>query len=99
MIQDEVPSALLDTHIKNVETAVIDGKSDPATAALALSGNTLCFMSVNFNYRCLLSLLVLALLTVGIGLRYCWNGGREGRRGQRQGEAGKGRREGERKEG
>lgn len=28
-IKDEVPSALLDAHIKNVEAAAADGNSDP----------------------------------------------------------------------
>merc|ERR1711988_129920 len=37
-IKDEVPSALMDTHMKNVENALGDGKSDPATSALAQSG-------------------------------------------------------------
>ncbi|XP_057376091.1 SWI/SNF complex subunit SMARCC2-like isoform X2 [Daphnia carinata] len=37
-IKDEVPSALLETHMKNVETAVAEGKSDPSVAALTQSG-------------------------------------------------------------
>lgn len=37
-IKDEVPSALLETHMKNVENALTEGKSDPSVAALAQSG-------------------------------------------------------------
>jgi SWI/SNF related-matrix-associated actin-dependent regulator of chromatin subfamily C len=37
-IKDEVPSALLETHMKNVESALSEGKSDPSVAALAQSG-------------------------------------------------------------
>ena len=37
-IKDEVPSALLETHMKNVENALSEGKSDPSVAALAQSG-------------------------------------------------------------
>lgn len=29
-LQDEVPASLLDSHIKNVEASVADGKFDPA---------------------------------------------------------------------
>lgn len=37
-IKDEVPSALLETHMKNVENAVSEGKSEPTVAALTQSG-------------------------------------------------------------
>ncbi|EFX80450.1 hypothetical protein DAPPUDRAFT_51378 [Daphnia pulex] len=37
-IKDEVPSALLETHLKNVENALSEGKSDASVAALAQSG-------------------------------------------------------------
>ena len=37
-IKDEVPSSLLDTHMKNVEKALKDGKTDAVVAALAQSG-------------------------------------------------------------
>ena len=37
-IKDEVPSALLEAHMKNVEGALADGKAEPAVAALNQSG-------------------------------------------------------------
>lgn len=36
-IKDEVPAALMDAHMKNVEASSTEGKFDP-TAGLALSG-------------------------------------------------------------
>lgn len=38
-IKDEVPSSLLDTHMKNVEKALKEGKKDAVMAALSQSGN------------------------------------------------------------
>lgn len=37
IIKDEVPAALMDAHMKNVESSSVDGKYDPS-AGLAQSG-------------------------------------------------------------
>lgn len=37
MLQDEVPSALMDAHVKNIEAATTDGKYDPAVGLLQVS--------------------------------------------------------------
>ena len=37
-MKDEVPSAVLETHIKNVENALTEGKTDPVVANLPQSG-------------------------------------------------------------
>lgn len=34
LFQDEVPSALMDAHVKNIEAATTDGKYDPAVGLL-----------------------------------------------------------------
>jgi len=34
LLKDEVPSALMDAHVKNIEAATTDGKYDPAVGLL-----------------------------------------------------------------
>jgi len=53
LFQDEVPSALMDAHVKNIEAATTDGKYDPAVGLLQVMKKS------SFIKQCILIFLLL----------------------------------------